>query len=394
MAPDPQDSTASTPPGGTPFDVVVAGGGLRIGLPAGATGAGTAPGISLDASSARDLAFFLARIDAEPGAEFHRPVGIVVGTDRRTVELHAIRGADGVWQLELGAELDRVRAPDRSDLVDPRLAELATMVWVTDEQRLARWFNEAWLSFVGWSLDDLLGWGWMRCIHPDDLLPLLETYEAAQRAGRGFECAARVLDRVERYWWMLTRAAPRLTGDAFAGFVGMCEVLDADAELEEPPHPAGLTDVLPIADLTGLPPAEVVGRLARLNGFLEVSRPAEAVEAALLRRLAARWAVQHPGLRDRHDEIMLVVGEAAANATLHAYPGVDGRVQLRCEMFDRHAEIRVRDWGCWSESPSDHDSRGLQIMTALTDHLAVNTRVDGTEVVLRFDLRPSSAPAR
>lgn len=344
MTRDPQGSTRSPPPGGVPFDVVVAAGGLRVGPAAGAGSSTTTPAISLDASSARDLEFFLARIDAEAVAEFRRPVGIVVGTERRTVELHATRGDDGAWHLELGAELDRDRAPDRSDVVDARLAELATMVWVTDAERLARWFNDAWLSFVGRSLDDQLGWGWMRCVHPDDLLPLLETYEAAQQSGRGFECAARVTDRHDRYWWMLTRAAPRLGGDAFEGFVGMCEVLNADAAREAPPLPAGLTDVLSIAELTGLPAAEVVGRLTRLDGFLEVSRPGEAVEAALLRRLAARWAVQHPGLRDRHDEIMLVVGEAAANAAVHAYPDDPGRVELRCELFDEHAVIRVRDW--------------------------------------------------
>lgn len=39
-------------------------------------------------------------------------------------------------------------------------------------------------------------------------------------------------------------------------------------------------------------------------------------------------------------------------------------------------------------------SRGLQIMAALTDHLVVNARADGTEVVLRFDLHPSASPAR
>lgn len=269
MTRDPQGSTRSPPPGGVPFDVVVAAGGLRVGPAAGAGSSTTTPAISLDASSARDLEFFLARIDAEAVAEFRRPVGIVVGTERRTVELHATRGDDGAWHLELGAELDRDRAPDRSDVVDARLAELATMVWVTDAERLARWFNDAWLSFVGRSLDDQLGWGWMRCVHPDDLLPLLETYEAAQQSGRGFECAARVTDRHDRYWWMLTRAAPRLGGDAFEGFVGMCEVLNADAAREAPPLPAGLTDVLSIAELTGLPAAEVVGRLTRLDGFLE-----------------------------------------------------------------------------------------------------------------------------
>jgi anti-sigma regulatory factor (Ser/Thr protein kinase) len=89
----------------------------------------------------------------------------------------------------------------------------------------------------------------------------------------------------------------------------------------------------------------------------------------------------------RHDDVVLCVGEAVANATLHAYAEQKpGRVRLPCELGGACAEVRVRDWGTWLPLRPGRDSRGLGIMQALTDELQVLHHRDGTEVVLRYDL--------
>jgi anti-sigma regulatory factor (Ser/Thr protein kinase) len=92
-------------------------------------------------------------------------------------------------------------------------------------------------------------------------------------------------------------------------------------------------------------------------------------------------------LHTRHDDIVLVVGEATSNATLHAYAeDPPGPVQLSCLLVDDHAEFRVRDWGSWRTMPAQHDGRGLQLMASLADAFEVRRHDDGTEVVLTFGM--------
>ena len=363
------------------FEVAVTGGGLHVEPATGDVAPSPAP--TLDAVSAHDLSLFLSRIEPTVGDEFTRPVGVLEGDRRRIVELRASFERDLTWHLALGRELRTEQAPDHSEVVDSRLLELSTMVWITDADRLSRWFNDAWLRYVGLTLGELLGWGWMTCIHEDDLVGLLETYEAAEQDGRGFEYAVRVRNGDGQFSWTMTRAVPRFVHDEFAGFVGMCETFVPSDESEPLRRVTGLTGLLP-SDVARGQAADVVERLSRLGESLDVVRPAEPVEAGLLRHLTSKWIAQHDAVRDRHDEIVLTVGEAAANAALHAYESAPGRIGLRCDLHDDHVTIRIRDWGRWREPTDERDSRGLVIMARLADQLGVNKRSDGTEIVLQF----------
>lgn len=341
--------------------------------------------VMLDAASARDLAFFLPRVLAEPGAAVSRPVVVLRDGVPYRAHVTVAHVGDGEWRLDLDdlRALEDGDAPDEA--VDARLADLSTMVWLTDADRLARWFNASWLEFVGRALGEQLGWGWMQRLHPDDLVPLLEAYEAAQQERRCFEHVGRVADREEQYRWVLTRAAPRFAGDELAGFVGMCEVLPYGADERVPTLPR-VTDLYPADALRDLPVARVVERLTRLGTALEVSRPAVVAEAVMLRKLASRWILQHHALATRHDEMVLAVGEAAANAAVHAYADGKGRVELQCDLdaTATAATMRVRDWGTWKPPAPGRDGRGLVIMDELSDTLTLHHDTTGTEVVLEY----------
>jgi PAS domain S-box-containing protein len=260
------------------------------------------------------------------------------------------------------------------------------MAWVTDTDRLATFFNDAWLEFVGAALPEHLGWGWMQTIHDDDLPGLLASYEAAQQEQRGFEFVARVRASDGTFWWLITRVVPRTVDGAFAGFVGICEPVGPAASTPRP-TPDGVADLLPAHEQEQEPLDRAVERLARLRFALDVARPAETLEGALLRRVVSRWVLQDHRIASRHDDVVLCVGEAVANATLHAYTDQEpGRVRLACELRDANAEVRVRDWGTWLAPRPNRDSRGLGIMEALTDELQVLHHRDGTEIVLRYSL--------
>jgi PAS domain S-box-containing protein len=268
-------------------------------------------------------------------------------------------------------------------VIDARLNDLAAMVWVTDEERIAKAFNPAWLEFVGAELEDELGWGWMRHVQEDDLLALLQAYEDAQDSRRGFEHSARVRRADGQLWWLRLRAAPRIEDGAFRGFIGMCEPIGPADSLPAPTN-SGLADLLPVSDLAIEPATSVIERLARVERVLQVSRPAELLEARLLRQLASRWVNQHARLRDRHDDIVLAVSEAATNATEHAYRDTSGFVRLTCELKPSIAQFRIRDWGRWQPPSPQRDHRGIDLMTSLADDVYINHLAEGTEVVLQF----------
>jgi anti-sigma regulatory factor (Ser/Thr protein kinase) len=218
----------------------------------------------------------------------------------------------------------------------------------------------------------------MRHVHDDDLYGLLSAYEDAQQAVRGFEHTLRVAGARGSHARLRVRATPRLVDGRFDGFVGMCAVVEAASEQSA----AELVDLLP-ADDDGSA-AHAVLRLATLDTALEISRPADTVEAGLLRRIVAAWVAQHEELRTRDDEIVLAVHEAVTNCVRHAYRGTRGRVRVRCAMYASQVEFRVRDWGAWRTPDPQIAHRGIQLMDGLADDVEIEHLPDGTEVALRF----------
>ncbi len=340
------------------------------------------PGVRIDAASARDLNLFMSRLPRDIAGSVSRPVVVWRGMDRSIIQVHVSRVDGGEWQVRLGEERPEHAAPDMPEVLDPRLNDLSTMVWVTDGDRLAKWFNTAWLEFVGAELVDELGWGWMRHIHRHDLFALLQAYEAAQTHGTDFAHVARLTDRHGQLWWVRVRAVPRRTNGEFSGFVGMCEPLE-HADLLTAQEHSGVNEVRS-PDLT-TEPEHNDDRLANIQAALLSSQSAEPIEAGLLRQLASGWVRQHDELRTRHDHIVLAIGEAAANSIVHAYPDGRGRVRLACEMRRSYAQFRVRDWGTSRRARPDPDTRESALIHALTDNVRVDHLSDGTEVVLSYN---------
>jgi anti-anti-sigma factor len=93
------------------------------------------------------------------------------------------------------------------------------------------------------------------------------------------------------------------------------------------------------------------------------------------------------------DDVLLAVGEAAANAVEHAYPdGSAGVVEVALERGVGGVAGTVRDTGAWRPPPDDPGfrGRGLQILRALADDVDVRTDAGGTTVGFRLPV-PSGA---
>jgi PAS domain S-box-containing protein len=87
--------------------------------------------------------------------------------------------------------------------------------------------NRAWLDYTGYTVEQALGEGWSRCLHPEDLARWLDTGVRAFDERKPLEIEYRLRRRDGAYRWVLDRAAPRYSGDgAFLGYAGGCVDID------------------------------------------------------------------------------------------------------------------------------------------------------------------------
>ena len=139
----------------------------------------------------------------------------------------------------------------------------------------------------------------------------------------------------------------------------------------------GLRDDVAIVALQNSPvPAELHLRL-----------PAEPATLAQMRRILRRWLVEQGGGEADVAEVTIAVSEACANAIEHAYSPAPATFQLDAWGEDGGITIAVRDNGQWREPRGEENrGRGLAIIAAAMDHVQVDRRETGTEVVMRRQL--------
>src|SRR5215469_8009317 len=97
------------------------------------------------------------------------------------------------------------------------------LIWITDANASATWFNRAVLDFTGGSMEDLLGMGFLSVVHPDDTDFVARTFLAIHRRRE----PVRVQFRARRHdgeWRVLDEnAVARFAPDgSFMGFIGSC----------------------------------------------------------------------------------------------------------------------------------------------------------------------------
>ena len=64
-------------------------------------------------------------------------------------------------------------------------------------------FNRTWCEFVGKPVEELNGWGWTSCVHPDDIGVLLEKWRESVVTGNPLEIESRVRRADGEFRWML-----------------------------------------------------------------------------------------------------------------------------------------------------------------------------------------------
>jgi anti-sigma regulatory factor (Ser/Thr protein kinase) len=132
--------------------------------------------------------------------------------------------------------------------------------------------------------------------------------------------------------------------------------------------------------------AVVALRIVPVEAAMSVRFAADPEVLAQMRRMLGRWLQAHGAQPSEIDVLTLACGEACANAIQHAYaPGL-AYFELEAVHADGLVTLTVRDTGRWREPRGVTRGRGLKMIEAAVDELAVTTGEEGTEVVMRHRL--------
>jgi PAS domain S-box-containing protein len=97
------------------------------------------------------------------------------------------------------------------------------LIWVAGPDKLCNYFNEPWLRFTGSTLEQEMGNGWTRGVHPDDLDHCLETYITSADNHEPFEMEYRLRNAHGEYRWLIDMGTPNFNSKGeFIGYIGHC----------------------------------------------------------------------------------------------------------------------------------------------------------------------------
>jgi PAS domain S-box-containing protein len=101
------------------------------------------------------------------------------------------------------------------------LADTAPVgIWVSSPDKLPWFYNKTALTFTGRAMEQLIGLGWTRFLHPDDIDWVYAEYVSAVASRRSFRCECRMRRADGEYRWVLNVGIPRFANRVYVGHIG------------------------------------------------------------------------------------------------------------------------------------------------------------------------------
>lgn len=121
------------------------------------------------------------------------------------------------------------------------------MIWRAGIDAKCNYFNETWLRFTGKKMEEEVGDGWVKGVHPDNLDFCFNTYLEAFNKQEAFEMEYRLIRHDGEWRWINDRGVPFYDENGeFAGYIGSC--MDVTDKIEG----KNLTEMAHNDQLTGL----------------------------------------------------------------------------------------------------------------------------------------------
>ncbi len=112
---------------------------------------------------------------------------------------------------------------------------LSALVRLSVTDKSGTWFNDPWLNFTGRSMEQELGNGWTKGIHPDDQARYHSRYDDAFAKQEPITITYRLLRHDGQYRIVIEDSRPRYSDDGiFCGFISAClDITDMTCPLEQ-----------------------------------------------------------------------------------------------------------------------------------------------------------------
>jgi PAS domain S-box-containing protein len=95
------------------------------------------------------------------------------------------------------------------------------LIWMTGTDGLCNYFNKPWLEFTNRTMEQEVGTGWIKGVHPDDVQGCFDGFLPAFHARKPFTMEYRLRRADGEYRWVIESGIPRYTGAGeFAGYIG------------------------------------------------------------------------------------------------------------------------------------------------------------------------------
>ncbi len=97
------------------------------------------------------------------------------------------------------------------------------LIWLCGCDKHCTWFNKSWLAFVGRTMEEECGRGWLGNIHSDDLERCVNVFNEAFDKLEPYSLEYRVRRHDGQYRWLLENGHPYFGAlGAFKGYIGSC----------------------------------------------------------------------------------------------------------------------------------------------------------------------------
>ncbi len=152
-----------------------------------------------------------------------------------TVIVATLLGVLAIQAAVIAALLRQRRALRQSEAFFRHLADGAPMImWTTRPDTTLDYLNKYCVEFTGVPLQELLGDGWLKAVHPDDVNRILDIYVPAIEARRPFLMEYRLRRADGIYRWVLDSGIPKYEPDGrYTGYIGCSFDITERKESEE-----------------------------------------------------------------------------------------------------------------------------------------------------------------
>jgi PAS domain S-box-containing protein len=124
-------------------------------------------------------------------------------------------------QHALTMQRDLHESQERSQFI---LEALPVMVWTTQANGPADYFNQSWLKFTGRTLEQEVEFGWLENVHPEDRAAAGAAWQRAYESGQTYQTEYRLRCSDGDYRWVLARGIPRRNGQGQVSMWVGCSV--------------------------------------------------------------------------------------------------------------------------------------------------------------------------